>query len=157
MFISLRAFAEETWQLTENRPWSRGIKIISIRLKHSRKKKHSMIMWRKKYLQYLLNVKSLCRKNNFREIKSHAWLIRQRKFYWHRSYNYCEINFTRGQEESDENHIIHIKVYKNLLFYMMKFYIITSGGDEKISIKRNEKSVWKKYCKKQQNLWKQKK
>lgn len=37
------------------------------------------------------------------------------------------------------NHIIHIKVYKNLLFYMMNFYIITKEGKKDLNLLNEER------------------
>jgi len=44
------------------------------------------------------------------------------------SKGYCRINFMQRRCDN-ENQIIHIKVYKNL-FYMLKFYIITTRREE---------------------------
>lgn len=48
---------------------------------------------------------------------------------------------------SEKATIIHIKVYKNLLFYLMKFYIITRKADLRIIEGREEEKMFEKYCK----------
>lgn len=53
--------------------------------------------------------------------------------------DYCRINFMQRKCDN-ENQIIHIKVYKNL-FYMLKFYIITTWGKER---RMKDLNLWKK-------------